>query len=224
MKLDIKGEGIKAFKIEVKEFNLQERVELNNLLYQFFNNKEGMFGPAIDIVRMATDLDDEGINNYSNEEIFQIAIAVSNHVNKKKSEEIIFLINIYISYKGLNNNGDNGFRFPYKALSPVTGKQKMFRSMDDVYTELEACYDEIMEKNINAIGETLYTEHFFFCNTGELLDENVQKRIKEYSYCKTFSTPPYPSLIDTPANIIDEFMLIEKELNYLKAKDSNGNK
>ena len=43
-----------------------------------------MFGPAIDIVRMATDLDDEGINNYSNEEIFQIAIAVSNHVNKKK--------------------------------------------------------------------------------------------------------------------------------------------
>ena len=84
MKLDIKGEGIKPFKLEVKEFNLNERIELNNLLYKFFNNKEGMFGPAIDIVRMATDLDDEGINNYSNEEIFQIAIAVSNHVNKKK--------------------------------------------------------------------------------------------------------------------------------------------
>ena len=84
MKLDIKGEGIKPFKLEVKDFNLNERIELNNLLYKFFNNKEGMFGPAIDIVRMATDLDDEGINNYSNEEIFQIAIAVSNHVNKKK--------------------------------------------------------------------------------------------------------------------------------------------
>ena len=84
MKLDIKGEGIKPFKLEVKDFNLNERIELNNLLYKFFNNKEGIFGPAIDIVRMATDLDDEGINNYSNEEIFQIAIAVSNHVNKKK--------------------------------------------------------------------------------------------------------------------------------------------
>tara|TARA_R100001530_G_scaffold44863_2_gene33949 strand:+ start:1340 stop:1627 length:288 start_codon:yes stop_codon:yes gene_type:complete len=94
--------------------------------------------------------------------------------------------------------------------------------MDDVYTELEACYDEIMEKNISAIGETLYTEHFFFCNTSELLDENVQQRIKEYSYCKTFSTPPYSSLQKTPAKIIDEFMLIEKELNYLKAKDSHG--
>ena len=84
MKLDIKGEGIKAFKIEVKEFNLQERIELNNLLYKFFNNKEGMFGPAIDIVRLATDFSDEVINDYSNEDIFQIAISVSNYVNKKK--------------------------------------------------------------------------------------------------------------------------------------------
>ena len=84
MKLDIKGEGIKTFKLEIKEFNLSERIELNNLLYQFFNNKEGMFGPAIDIVRMATELSDDEINDYSNEEIFQIAIAVSNHVNKKK--------------------------------------------------------------------------------------------------------------------------------------------
>ena len=90
MKLDIKGEGIKPFKLEVKDFNLNERIELNNLLYKFFKNKEGMFGPAIDIVRMATDLDDEGINNYSNEEIFQIAIAVSNHVNKKKWRNNIF--------------------------------------------------------------------------------------------------------------------------------------
>ena len=84
MKLDIKGEGIKPFKLEVKDFNLNDRIELNNLLYQFFNNKEGMFSPAIDIVRMATELSDEEINNYSNDEIFQIAIAVSNHVNKKK--------------------------------------------------------------------------------------------------------------------------------------------
>ena len=84
MKLEIKAEGVKPFKIEVKEFNLQERIELNNLLYEFFNNKEGMFGPAIDIVRLATDFSDEEINNYSNDEIFCIAISVSNYVNKKK--------------------------------------------------------------------------------------------------------------------------------------------
>ena len=84
MKIDIKGEGVKPFKLDIKEFNLTERIELNNLLYKFFNNKEGMFGPAIDIVKMATELSDEDINNYTNDEIFQIAITVSNHVNKKK--------------------------------------------------------------------------------------------------------------------------------------------
>ena len=84
MKIDIKGEGVKPFKLDIKEFNLNERIELNNLLYKFFNNKEGMFGPAIDIVRISTDLSDEEINNYSNDEIFAIAISVSNFVNKKK--------------------------------------------------------------------------------------------------------------------------------------------
>ena len=97
----------------------------------------------------------------------------------------------------------------------------MFESMDDVYEELEACYDEIMERQISSVGDTLYTEHFYFCNTNDLLDVNVQQRIKEYSYCKAFSTPPYPSLQQTPAKVVDEFMLIEKELNYLKSKDSN---
>ena len=84
MKIDIKGEGVKPFKLDIKEFNLTERIELNNLLYKFFNNKDGMFGPAIEIVRISTDLSDEEINNYSNDEIFSIAISVSNFVNKKK--------------------------------------------------------------------------------------------------------------------------------------------
>ena len=83
MKIDIKGEGVKPFKLDIKEFNLTERIELNNLLYKFFNNKDGMFSPAIEIVRLATDMSDEEINNYSNDEIFSIAISVSNFVNKK---------------------------------------------------------------------------------------------------------------------------------------------
>ena len=71
-----------------KDFNLNERIDLNNLLYKFFNNNEGMFGPAIDIVRLATDMSDEEINNYSNDEIFAIAISISNFVNKKKVKSV----------------------------------------------------------------------------------------------------------------------------------------
>ncbi len=83
-KLKIEGEGFKPFEIEVKEPNLDEREELNALLYKMFNEKNGMFGPSINIIRMMTKLTDDDINNYSNDQIFQIAIEISNFVNKKK--------------------------------------------------------------------------------------------------------------------------------------------
>jgi hypothetical protein len=86
------------------------------------------------------------------------------------------------------------------------------------------CYDEIIEKGISEVSKTLYQEHFFFCNTSYLLNEDYQHTIKKYTYSKTFSCPPYPSISETPIQIIDDFMLIEKEINHLKAKDSNGNK
>ena len=122
----------------------------------------------------------------------------------------------------MNNNGDNGFEFPYKALSPVDGKKKLFENTEDVYRELEMCYDEIIQKGIAGISKTLYEEHFYFCNTFDLIEEKYQQTIKEYSFSKTFSCPPYPSISETPIQTIEEFMLIEKELNYLKAKDSDG--
>ena len=100
----------------------------------------------------------------------------------------------------------------------------MFNTMNDVYDELENCYNEIIYKKVKEVGETLYIEHFFFCTTSDLLDEKAQQRIKEYSYCKAFNCPPFPSLKETPAKVVDEFMLIENELNYLKSKDINGNK
>ena len=64
-KLKIKGEGFKTFEIEVREPNLDEREDLNALLYKMFNEKNGMFGPSINIIRMMTKLTDDDINNYS---------------------------------------------------------------------------------------------------------------------------------------------------------------
>ena len=42
-KLKIEGEGFKPFEIEVREPNLDEREDLNALLYKMFNEKNGMF-------------------------------------------------------------------------------------------------------------------------------------------------------------------------------------
>ena len=73
------------------------------------------------------------------------------------------------------------------------------------------CYQELLDRNIKNISETIYTEHFFFCNTSELLDSKIQQRIKEYNYCKSFNCPPYPSLQETPAKVVDDFLEIEKQ-------------
>ena len=83
------------------------------------------------------------------------------------------------------------------------------------------CYDELVDCNAKNIGESLYDEHFFFCNTYDLICKDAQQRIKEYEFCKAFNTSPFQSLQDTPAQLVDEFIIIEKEISSLK-KGKNG--
>ena len=71
------------------------------------------------------------------------------------------------------------------------------------------CYQELVDKNIKNISETLYVEHFYFANTSDLLDKKIQQRIKEYNYCKAFNCPPFSSLDKTPAKVVDDFLEIE---------------
>jgi len=78
------------------------------------------------------------------------------------------------------------------------------------------CYQEIQDKGIRNGSEELYVEHFFFCNTSELLDAKIQQRIKEYNYSKAFNCPPYPSIVDTPAQVVDDFLQIENIMINIK--------
>ena len=81
-------------------------------------------------------------------------------------------------------------------------------------------YEELKNNNVKNISETIYSEHFFFCNTYELVDQNIQQRIKEYNFCKAFSVPPFPSLNDTPARVVDDFLEIEHIMSNIK-KEKN---
>ena len=83
------------------------------------------------------------------------------------------------------------------------------------------CYQELEDKNVQNKSETIYIEHFYFSNTSELLDNKIQQRIKEYNFCKAFSVPPFPSLNDTPAKVVDDFLEIENiMLNIAKEKNN----
>ena len=73
-------------------------------------------------------------------------------------------------------------------------------------------YDATLEKDLS-IGQSLYSSCAFFVDYDLLVDSKMQDRIKEYIYCKTFSCSPYPSMMQTPANVIDDFMIIEQEVN-----------
>ena len=93
----------------------------------------------------------------------------------------------------------------------------------DVYDEIIKLYEEAVEKRFN-VGESVYMQSFYFSDHDLLIDSNMQNRIKEYQFCKTFSCPPYPSLKETPADIIDDFFIIEEEYNHCIAKQQQEKK
>ena len=77
------------------------------------------------------------------------------------------------------------------------------------------------------IGCSLYSQCAFFADYELLVVPKYQNRIKEYNYCKAFSSPPYPSMQETPVEIIEDFLVIEYELSKIKEKRNkelkNGN-
>ena len=103
------------------------------------------------------------------------------------------------------------------ALCPSNRRKSEFKGITDVYDEIIRLSDEAEQKGFN-VGEAIYTQSFFFADHNLLIDEGCQSRITEYSFCKKFSCPPYPSLKETTPIIIDDFLIIEEEFNFCIAK------
>ena len=121
-----------------------------------------------------------------------------------------------ISLNGLQKNSLPD-EFPYDAINPMSAREETFNSIDDVYEKLVECYDKCKEKGFKNLGKALYEQALFFVNIDKFLDQDCQLRIKEHKFCKEFNCPPYPSLNDTPANVVDEFLIIQEEIrNFSK--------
>ena len=91
--------------------------------------------------------------------------------------------------------------------------------MDDVYKVIFQCYLECIKKGFNRLGEALHQQAQMFVNMDKLLVDDCHLRIKEYQFCKEFNCPPYPSLKETPANVVDEFMIIQEEITNSNNRD-----
>ena len=113
---------------------------------------------------------------------------------------------------------DSVKEFPYQALNPVTGQSVLIESKSEIDRILMDCHIEAIEKDFD-IGEALYNQFFFFTDQIHIYDEDCQNLIKKYVFCDTFKCPPYPSLQETPAELVDNFLLIKKELNNPNMKE-----
>ena len=80
----VKGENVKEITFEVKDLNLDERVEYNNILTRNGGINNIIFGDFVKMVRIATTLTDEEINQYTDTEIIAMANRSYEVVNKKK--------------------------------------------------------------------------------------------------------------------------------------------
>ena len=85
--LVIKRDGKVKSKREVtlKDINLDERCELMDLMMQV--SKEGdtkFFTNLVQSIRVATDMTDDLINEFSNEEIMELFKIIGDALNKKK--------------------------------------------------------------------------------------------------------------------------------------------
>ena len=113
-------------------------------------------------------------------------------------------------------------KFPYDAMNPMKTKQQTFNSLDDVYEVLIECYDKCVNKGYEKLGSALYNQALFVVNEELIIDDEAQLLIKKHQFCKQFNCPPYPSVNQTPAKIIDGFMIIEQEIKQFQSKDNNG--
>ena len=137
------------------------------------------------------------------------------------------MINVWISSFPNHNHSDLGHKFPYMAQSPLTGQMIQFKNIDDVHEHFIDVYDYSIKKSVKKLGESIYLQGSFFYDLMLFVDQKIQDRIKEFTFCKSFNCPPFPSLNETPENIVDEFMTIESEFNSIsehKQRKSNGNK
>ena len=76
------GQTFKAFEVEVRELNLQERAELNDKIMD--KEVKQNFSFWLSIIKDCTDYSDEELNEYSLEELVQMSSVIIENANKKK--------------------------------------------------------------------------------------------------------------------------------------------
>tara|TARA_R110002020_G_scaffold462445_2_gene681943 strand:+ start:319 stop:576 length:258 start_codon:yes stop_codon:yes gene_type:complete len=73
---------MKPFEIELKQITMDEREEINNMIFDTEGKKN--FSWFLKVIELGTNLTREKLNEFSNDELFAISAKVIEVANKKK--------------------------------------------------------------------------------------------------------------------------------------------
>ena len=80
----VKGENVKEITFEVKELNLDERIEFNKILQGKNSHNDYHSSDYVKMIRLATTMTDDDINQYTDEDWVWMGWECYRVVNKKK--------------------------------------------------------------------------------------------------------------------------------------------
>lgn len=101
------------------------------------------------------------------------------------------------------------------AQSPITGKQKEFKTKNDVLDEIIKIIKQ-PETEKHGLGQTLYYNLPFFSNPNILIRDWQIEMINDYYLCKNFNVPLGDNLDSLSSFRTDCFILIENEFNKIE--------
>ncbi len=113
--------------------------------------------------------------------------------------------------------------FPYSAQAPISGKYIEFKSVNDIWVEVENI-SLIAEKSTKrSIGRMLFELVPLFANPNHLIEEWMSDTYNEFYWIKNWNVSA-GNLDDISADRLDCWTIIENELKEIEKKENYGSK
>ena len=111
-------------------------------------------------------------------------------------------------------------KFPYKRQSPTTSKVRVYKNQDHVMSEIDKIYEKQI-KSKYTLGRNLYFTLPLFCDPKCLFEDWVTEVVKEFRISKELNIPLARSLDEADSFMVDNFLIIENELNSIREYESS---
>ena len=119
---------------------------------------------------------------------------------------------IWFSVLGLPNTG---LVLPYTTQSPTLKKVTEYKTVEDIYEEIDRILNEEPTKKFG-VGQSLFYQMPFFAEPSDIIPDWCWHMIEDYFIIKKYNVPMAKDLKSVDAWTSDCFILIDEELENIK--------